>query len=198
MSPSFDRLALDDVLLDGSRSRRRKPRRRGRRGRALRAAAGRVGGGWTSAGGSLLREVDLGNAGLVAVATGERDAAPGGGAPDSSRSRRRRSASRQRRSCQRAVAGERPRAPGRPGCEGSVQWETLTVVSEPGPSSSSQTVVAGIRLRAPAAAVLDDPVGGVEPRRSRCPSRPTAAAGRAGSGRRRRRPRTRSGSGGSR
>ena len=72
------------------------------------------------------------------------------------------------------------------------------MISEPGPSSSSQTVVEGIRLRAPAAAVLDDPVRLVELDDRRVhPDERRGDVG-SGTGRRRRPRRTRSGSGGSR
>ena len=44
------------------------------------------------------------------------------------------------------------------GFEGSVQKETRTVVSDPGPSSQLPDRGRGDPVRAPAAAVLDDPV----------------------------------------
>ena len=63
------------------------------------------------------------------------------------------------------------------------------MVSEPGPSLSSQSVVGGDAVGAAAAAVLDDPVGRLRLDDRRCPSRPRGAARRRESARpRRRRP----------
>ena len=62
------------------------------------------------------------------------------------------------------------------------------MVSEPGPSSSSQTVVVGMRLARPPRP-CSTIRWGASSSSIACPSRPTAGAGRRGSGRRRRRPR---------